>query len=68
MVEPEDVGLEEILFEFKPWGRTVRVAAIDPVSGTEVVIVGDPMRGEAMLKRVAARKLAYVIDKRRRGL
>ena len=67
-MEPADLGLREILYEFRPWGRTVRVAAIDPVSGTEVVIVGDPTRGEAVLKDIAARKLAYVIDKKRRGL
>ena len=51
-MEPADLGLREILYEFRPWGRTVRVAAIDPVSGTEVVIVGDPTRGEAVLKDI----------------
>ncbi len=46
-------------------GRAVRVVAIDPVSGTEVTMVGDASRGEEVLKRLAAQKLDYVLKKKR---
>lgn len=54
----------EILFEIHPSaGRAVRVVAIDPVTGTEVVMVGDNRVSNEMLKRTAARKLLYVLGK-----
>ena len=62
-LEPEDVGLREILYEFRSSGNYVRVSAIDPDSNTEVTIVGDPRQGEETLKRVAKRKLIYVLAK-----
>ena len=43
-----------------------RITAIDPQSGTEVIMVGAPGYGQEALKRLAARKLAYVIAKNRR--
>lgn len=43
--------------------RSVKVIAIDPVTGTEVVMVGDRNQGEVVLKRLAARKLFYVLNK-----
>lgn len=46
--------------------RAIRVAAIDPVTRIEVIMVGAPGYGEEALKRLAARKLAYVIAKRTR--
>ena len=45
--------------------RSVKVIAIDPVTGTEVVMVGDKNQGEVVLKRLAARKLHYVLNKNR---
>lgn len=48
-------------------GRSVRVVAIDPVSGTEVTMVGDKAQGEATMKRLAAKKLAYVLEKKRKA-
>lgn len=47
----------EVLFEFIVQGSYVKVSAVDPATGTEVSIVGDPMAGEETLKRVALRKL-----------
>ena len=44
-------------------GRSVKVIAIDPDTGTEVVMVGDKTQSEEVLKRLAARKLHYVLDK-----
>ena len=61
-----DVYLPEILFEFKQVGKALRVVAIDPVTNTEVVMVGDPGCGREALKRLAARKLIYVLAKRLR--
>lgn len=57
------VRLDEVLFEFRRMGRAVRVVAIDPVSGTEVTMVGAYGYGIEHLKRVAARKLVYVMEK-----
>jgi hypothetical protein len=65
-ISPAAVGLREVLYEFRRVGRYLRVVAIDPVTGTEVIMMGDPKAGTTELKRLAMRKLAYVIDKRRR--
>ena len=58
--------LGEVLFEFRRFGNVVRVAALDPLTNTEISMVGHAGYGEEMLKRVAARKLAYVIAKNRK--
>lgn len=65
-MEPEDVDLNEVLFEMVRVGNYVRVNAIDPATGTEVTMVGAAGAGEETLKRLAARKLAYALAKRRR--
>ncbi len=59
--------LSEVLFEFHRVGNSVRVVANDPVTKTEITMVGAPSYGEETLKRLAARKLAYVIAKKRSG-
>ena len=65
MVEPRNVRLHEVLYEFVSVGRYLRVNAIDPRTGIEVTMIADPRYGETLIKRLAARKLAYVISKRR---
>tara|TARA_B100000676_G_C17811365_1_gene697626 strand:+ start:475 stop:675 length:201 start_codon:yes stop_codon:yes gene_type:complete len=45
-------------------GRSVKVIAIDPNTGTEVVMVGDKNQSEEVLKHLAARKLHYVLNKK----
>ncbi|MDJ0942849.1 MAG: hypothetical protein QNJ30_05270 [Kiloniellales bacterium] len=60
--QPDDLG--EVIYEFIPMGRYVKVAAVDPATLTEVSIVGDPAAGETLLKRQARRKLAYVLAKK----
>ncbi len=60
--QPDDLG--EVIYEFIPMGRYVKVAAVDPATLTEVSIVGDPAVGETLLKRQARRKLAYVLSKK----
>ena len=57
----------EVLFEFHQMGRSVRVSAVDSRTGTEVQIVGDARYGREALKRVALRKLQYMLDKRAAG-
>jgi len=68
MVETRDVNLREVLYEFIKIGRHLRVNAIDPRTGIEVAMIADPRYGETLIKRLAARKLAYVIAKKRPGL
>ena len=55
---------QEILIEFRWVGAYVKVSAVDPVTLTEVAIVGDPARGEAALKQAAVRKLEYVMSRK----
>ena len=57
-------GPDEILFEFRRLGNVLRVCAIDPDSHTEVIMVGDPKQSMEVLKRLAARKLMYVMRKK----
>lgn len=54
----------DVLLELQRIGNTVRVAAIDPVSNTEVVIQGPVDYGEESLKRAALAKLNYVLRKK----
>ena len=55
----------EVLFEFRRVNeRSVRVVAIDPITRTEVVMIGDLRQGEATLKRLATQKLQYVLKKK----
>ncbi len=54
----------DIYIEFVVQGNVVKATAIDPVTGTEVSVVG-PAAASAReaLKATAARKLAYVLRK-----
>jgi hypothetical protein len=52
-----------VIFEFITVGNYVKVSAIDPVSLTEVSIVGNPASSEEVLKNTALRKLRYVMEK-----
>ena len=63
-VNRKSTQLREVLFEFRRVGNFVRVSAIDPITRTEVQIVGDSKQGRETLKRVAIRKLEYVLGKR----
>ena len=56
--------LKEVLFEFVPMGTSIKVSAIDPVSGTEVSIVGPASSSQRDLERVARSKLQYVMSKK----
>jgi len=65
MADQGRVGLKQVLFEFVRVGEIVKVNAIDPVTGIEVSMVGAAKAGADTLKRLATRKLEYVIAKRR---
>ncbi|MDG1286620.1 MAG: hypothetical protein P8P30_03540 [Rickettsiales bacterium] len=54
----------EAIIEFIHQGRYVKVTAIDPVTGIEASIVGDPKAPEQTLQELAIKRLAYVIKKR----
>lgn len=60
----EPVNLGEVLLEFIVQGNYVKVTAVDPVTLTEVSIVGDRRASKATLERIAIQKLEYVIAKR----
>lgn len=66
-MRPEDVHIREVLFEFHRIGNAVRVAAIDPRRNIEVTTVAAVGTPESTMKRVALRKLRYVIAKRLRA-
>lgn len=57
----------QLIVEFHRVGAYVKVSAVDPVTLTEVSIVGDPGAGEAALTRAAVRKLDYVLGHRRKA-
>ena len=58
--------LDEVLFEFIPNGNYVKVVAVDPVTNTEIILVGDRRSGKQMLQKAAVQKLEYVIAKGRK--
>ena len=60
-----EVSIKEVLYEFRHVGSFVRVCAIDPDTRTEIIMVGDPKQGLEVLKRLAIRKLIYVMKKKR---
>ena len=47
----------EVYFEFTVVGATVRVAAIDAQTGTEVIVMGPASASRADLERLALAKL-----------
>ncbi|MCB9957625.1 MAG: serine hydroxymethyltransferase [Rhodospirillaceae bacterium] len=54
----------EVILEYTPMGRVMRVCAIDVATGTEVVIQGPIDATEDQLKAIALAKLSYVMNKR----
>jgi len=58
----------EVLIEFHQIRNSVKVTAVDPVTAVEVSIVGAANASQDMLKRLAVRKLDYVLEKQQKGL
>jgi len=61
--EKADGTSREILFEFKPMGSQVRVAAIDAETGTEVIIIAPIGASQLDMQRVAIAKLKRKLAK-----
>lgn len=55
-----------IIIEFVSVGNLVKVNAVCELTGREVSMVGDPRVSREELKRLAAKKLRYVLDKEAR--
>ena len=55
----------EVLFEFKQVGDYVKVSAVDPLTNTEVAIVGSARASKEALQASALRKLRYVLARDR---
>ncbi len=60
-----EVDLDEVLFEYQVLGNAVRVAAIDPRTNTEVVVVGSPTMTPYSLRVNALKKLQFVLAKKK---
>ena len=56
---------EGALIEYIVVGGYVKVAAVDPISATEIASVGDPSTGRTTLARDAVKKLEYVLIRNR---
>ena len=56
-------GEAEFLIEYLIVGQSVKVSAVDPVTLTEVSIVGPVSAGRTELQRNAVRKLKYVLTR-----
>ncbi|WP_404404424.1 DUF6898 family protein [Pelagibacterium halotolerans] len=52
----------ETLFEFRQVGQQVRVAAIDPETGVEVIIVAPATATETQMKSIALAKLKRKLE------
>ena len=61
----KDICLREVLFEFYKIKNFVRVTAIDPISGIEAKIIGPINHNNEALKKLAIRKLKYMISKKK---
>lgn len=61
--QPAGKGLGEVLFEFQRVGTYLKVMAIDPVTATEVSVVGPASGSLELLKRTAINKLKFVLQR-----
>jgi hypothetical protein len=57
MTPADDSTPSEVYFEFTPYGRAVKVAAIDAATGTEVSVIGPASASQADLRQLALQKL-----------
>ena len=55
-------GKGEVLFEFTRIGVQMRVSAIDPVTGTEVVIVAPATAPRSQMQQIAMAKLKRKLE------
>ena len=62
-MDPNQIYLPEVLFEFVVQGNFVKVMAVDPQTGIEVAMVGDARSPKQTLENLATRKLKMAIHK-----
>ena len=55
----------EILMECTRMGNIVRVAAVDPMTGTEVIFQAPASTSQQSLQNLAASKMRYVLGKKK---
>lgn len=55
----------DAIVEFRRIGPALQVIAVDPDTGREVSMVGDPRLTKTELSRLAVQKLRYVLNKER---
>lgn len=55
--------VQEAIIEFIYQGRYVKVTAVDPHTGIEATIVGDPQARKETLENLAIKKLNYILTK-----
>ncbi|HEY4546643.1 MAG TPA: hypothetical protein VIG90_09495 [Pedomonas sp.] len=58
-----DQDLEGFLVEFTPVGSSVKVCAVDPLTGLEAVIVGSSLTPSHLLANAAVRKLKALLGR-----
>ena len=63
----KNVYLPEVLFEWRRVGKSLRVTAIDSITGTAFVMVAPAKATRKEIKQFAAMKLAYVLSKKPGG-
>ena len=59
-------GSGDYLIEMHRIGNSVKVTAVDPVTGMEASIVGPANAGKHLLSKNAVRKLEYVMNRDRK--
>ncbi len=64
MARERDTDLGEVLFEVQKLGNAVKVSAIDPVTNTEVSVVGSVHTSPYSLKMNAVRKLQAALRRK----
>lgn len=63
MTDDDILNEGEVLFEVRQVGNAVKVSAVDPVTNTEVCVVGPVTASPYSLKMNAVRKLRMVLRK-----
>jgi hypothetical protein len=62
-----DPDIGEVLFEVRVVGNAVKISAVDPVTNTEVCVVGSAYASPYTLKMNALRKLKAVLRRNADG-
>ncbi len=62
--DKELYGFKEILYEYNPKGRYLSVCALDPETLLEATVIAPKTAHLESLKRMAARKLRIVVDRK----